>query len=610
MESTTTNERLYEVPFNILICDISMNSHDNTTLLRLLLGEQYQKLNTKELIQGETSYLHGEWKWLFTPTAKDQIETKINKYANTKNKDCKISNLNTGLNTSLGQLELDNTMLLVKTELIDTEEIKEILKQINNLNINNQPMTIFVTHRKEDNNESLTKLIEEYSKLDRLSFHLIVKPELENANNNLTISIYEKLIAICSYYNQLGDQYIFSKDNKEKVFTQRINIIIFGKPGCGKSTFINTLLGEKRSLIKSGGTSVTNKILQYHHSEYPLSFYDTPGFENENNIKNVIQAINDLNTQFKNRIKQIHLFLYLINSTRTLLDNDISFLRQLKKWKERNNQTNIPLLFIMTKSQKKDSSFKSTLINDLKTIQFSVDYKDIFQIELSNSPFGMKELMKWLYDYYSEYKINDAVKEEYKNARTEKEIYQLNKDSYLLNKIISKDCILASNQSIALKVVSKYCLLVGAKGFTPIPFLNMKPPVSIQITMVSIICYLYGINVEKNNFIEDKKGLLYRNGIMTNFGNYVSNTIKVIPGIGTLVGCLLEGGINAVSTKSLGSSVISYCESLFNLEALREWCLNAIDNYNSAIESFKSYQSYFEQTESSVEETSHYYDEY
>ena len=63
---------------------------------------------------------------------------------------------------------------------------------------------------------------------------------------------------------------------------------------------------------EGSGQSVTKKMSFYNHFEYFITIYDTPGFENNETIKNVIEAIKKQNKDFKTMKQSIHLILYLV----------------------------------------------------------------------------------------------------------------------------------------------------------------------------------------------------------------------------------------------------------------------------------------------------------
>ena len=65
--------------------------------------------------------------------------------------------------------------------------------------------------------------------------------------------------------------------NVQKNMT-RLNIMVMGKTGAGKSTLINQVFS--RNLAVTGvGKPVTQAIRKYELEDFPLAIYDTPGLE-------------------------------------------------------------------------------------------------------------------------------------------------------------------------------------------------------------------------------------------------------------------------------------------------------------------------------------------
>jgi len=56
-----------------------------------------------------------------------------------------------------------------------------------------------------------------------------------------------------------------------------MNILVIGKRGCGKSTLINRILGEKKAYAHINAK--TPETREYYHKYYPIKLIDSAGFE-------------------------------------------------------------------------------------------------------------------------------------------------------------------------------------------------------------------------------------------------------------------------------------------------------------------------------------------
>lgn len=575
MGSNTSNDSQYKVPFNILVCDLDYNGQDNSTLMKIILGNDYLKLKTKKLRQDDISYIHSELNWLFTPTKVNDISTKLKDYADASNP------------------EMDHTMLLIKTHSIaNNQNVMNLLNILSPLIPDDQPMTLFITDSQETR-ETVNNVIDfknqSEKRLDKLSFDLVnyfIANQIKEDNTHQFLTIlYTKLSKICSYYNQLGDIYTLVNINANheitnNTFNQRLNIIVLGRPGTGKSTFINKFLCGKRCRV-GGGMPKTNKIIPYNHSEYPFSIYDTPGFEKKEQIDQVINLIDNFKKEFKDTVKQIHLFLYFINAQdRTILDEDELFLEQFKTWRDKNEETETPLIFIITRSntKKKGEDLKIVLDNELKN-KFKFDrYQGIFPIDMSDiyqttQPFGIDELFNELYNQFRIKKINEATKQLYENAETDEDIYALNSESSLLSLFKDKKSVFTANKYIIGGIIAGCCLLVAGIGCLGFASEAEQP---IQIMMVTCITLVLGIKTTIAGVII----WLKTNVVLTTFTtiNRKARFLKYIPGI-----TVITAGVSTIVMATVGYLWIKKCKSSFNV---KDWCIKAIDNFNRAIESF------------------------
>lgn len=141
---------------------------------------------------------------------------------------------------------------------------------------------------------------------------------------------------------------------------KRLNIIVIGKSGVGKSTLINSLF--RGNFADTGlGRPVTQEIRKIEKNGYPLAIYDTPGFElsytQQEGVKDeVIKLIN--NGYSSNDINEaIHCIWYCINvgSNRTFDSSEVEWLREFS---EKNKQSKVPIIVVLTQSVPKKKALE------------------------------------------------------------------------------------------------------------------------------------------------------------------------------------------------------------------------------------------------------------
>ena len=256
---------------------------------------------------------------------------------------------------------------------------------------------------------------EKYEDLDKRNFDVIRE---RHSPKNILLKY--------TGYNQIGD-ILFCEQSS--FYSAKINIAIGGFMGSGKSSLINTILGEKRCLEGRGG-SITNYISQFSLNEYPINLIDFPGFRakqnGEKNTSLFIKEIESKISDFKKLNEAFHCFLFCIKYEDRIFDeNDedtLEVLNAIIKLK-------IRTFFLITNCDKENSknfkNFKKIVVKNLNKVVpkdpelrrkiFGDDLnQDIIPIlakdkefcGIKAKPYGLDNLFKILYEYFKPKIIN------------------------------------------------------------------------------------------------------------------------------------------------------------------------------------------------------------
>ena len=404
----------------------------------------------------------------------DENETKINIFFCSKEKTEFFSNLNFLLSKSSKKFsikgEFDTKSIInevcyylgIETknhEEIDDKEIKNIiifnipLNDISNLlkkfiekidsNLSNDEYPFFIFLKDEKNYFDIKKLITD---LNNYQQDLIDSSKIDS--RNIFIDTEETVIntikKIYNYYN--GDYLINIEDNDENDLkgkyniTKTINILVIGKRGCGKSTLINRILGEKKAFAHINAK--TPKTREYYHKYYPIKFIDSAGFEVDglndkktNEIKDIDKFLEENNLALKNINKKVHFIFYVFRANDKFDSSVIQILQRFQSY-------NIEIFFIITYSKNKEeklykNNFKQQIkenkifpkekINNIINNTFCIDSFDIkYSKTISDIFFKISGKLK---EYEELNNIIIEGIENYKNLIKTKEMgYMIQKD--------------------------------------------------------------------------------------------------------------------------------------------------------------------------------------
>jgi len=305
--------------------------------------------------------------------------------------------------------------------------INEVINSLNEIPREIHPFLLLIFNSKKIKKEKIETFINKIDCLDLRNISLLEEIDLfkeeedKKKKINYIKKIYSFLLSSWLYYNNLGDDLFLDKyygNNLVKFFDNNknenngnqkfFNILIIGNPSVGKSTLVNLLCNCKRSLEGFATKGITPYIIKEHN----ICLFDTPGFEDNKNIKELINFIKKKQNHLLEGNNQINLVFYLIQkNSRDFYKKEGIIMKTLF-------ENDIPIFFLIThsKPEDKNKAFIKQLNIDLQQIFQTIDENkgmtyfndkvEIFCVNLlgeednSIKSFGLKNVMEKAYQNF------------------------------------------------------------------------------------------------------------------------------------------------------------------------------------------------------------------
>ena len=161
-----------------------------------------------------------------------------------------------------------------------------------------------------------------------------------------------------------------------------LKALIVGKPNVGKSTLLNSLVGEKVSIVsRKAQTTQRNTTGVITKDNSQLIFFDTPGLNKiEKNIR--------ISETFKTVAENVDVLIYMVDNTKKSQSIDSQF----RNWLNNNENKFIKKILIINKI---DCIEKVNLFEITKKINSVISFDETFFISLSKKS-GLERFFNWV----------------------------------------------------------------------------------------------------------------------------------------------------------------------------------------------------------------------
>lgn len=332
-------------------------------------------------------------------------------------------------------------------------------------------------------------------------------------------------------------------ESKKNINKEKVNIIVAGKTGVGKSSLINYIFGKEVAKV-GDGQPVTQEIQEYDFENDNITLFDTKGIEAKDYEKTLdnIKKYLELRQDSPDENDDIHIAWLCISERGDRVEEaDRELLKIL-------SEAGIPVIGVFTKREsKRESNFVNKVVEDnllpeakaivrVRSITEEVEIEDNL-VELK--PKGAEELLEETYKYMSEGRRN-AIKK----AQT----------------AVLKDRIEAMSKEADV-LTNWYAAGAATIGATPLPFADSLALAALQTKMVVDINTIYRVDAGTHTFTDIAAALITITGV-AQVGKLAAGLLKVIP----VIGWTANAGVAAGITKGIGFGYSEYLKNNINKE--------------------------------------------
>lgn len=319
------------------------------------------------------------------------------------------------------------------------------------------------------------------------------------------------------------------------------NIVVLGVTGCGKSSLINNVFGKDVALVSDIQPETQEfKTFLGKENGTGINLIDSKGYELEDNSGSYIERLKEKITLMKQEKEEIHIVWFCLSVAKKRVEEmDLAILKKTLEIKELKGR----VFVVLTKCDEDDEEGSVT-----------------------------KEYRKVLNDSFTDLRIYEVSIEEELDLEIDKLLedsaLSLDNDDLRNSFIGTQSKNLELKKSQASSALSKYIVMASGIGAVPIPFSDSALLIPLQLKMITEITDIYGMR----NISTFSKGVV-SNIVISNIGKSLAGSIiKFIPGVGSIVGGVINTGVASSITYGLGKAVseicLSNCKKVLNGEKI------------------------------------------
>jgi uncharacterized protein (DUF697 family)/GTP-binding protein EngB required for normal cell division len=313
----------------------------------------------------------------------------------------------------------------------------------------------------------------------------------------------------------------------------RFNLAIFGKTGVGKSTLLNAIFGGE--VAETGiGRPVTQGSHLYMHVSGYLGVLDTRGLEIGRDTGTIVRELEE----FVGRMRrlplqeQIHAAWYCVRSTDNRFeDTEEEFIRAL-------DRLGLPVLLVLTQVPFANGRYHPAALE----LAASISQR---RLPLHGEPIFLTYAQADSFHGYQAHGLQQLLDATFRVA-----------PEGVKNALTAAQKIdMGRKRADAHKAITAAAASAAAVGAIPIPFSDAAILVPIQLAMMASIAIIYDVRIDRAT----AAAVAATAAATTGGRSLVTGLIKLVPGVGSIIGGTIAAGVASGITLAIGQSWMVVC---------------------------------------------------